>query len=272
MSTITTQKHGPIFSQLNEYICERHNAHESEALLQLAVNYLNQIESSENLTVADIYCSVQTCQQFIQRFPKPESDHDEWQTRLRQRGGEAVSRYHFPSAYREHFNIDDALADIALIKSLDSQKSLSSRFSGVTTSTTTHLQFKVISASESLVLSDIVPMLENLGVLVVSEHPYLIYCDNGHRFWLHDFFLSTKVGTVPESHNLELFRECFDANWRGEAENDAFNRLVLSAGITWRQVSVLRSYARYLRQTRFGFSQHFIAEALVNQWNISKQR
>ena len=61
----------------------------------------------------------------------------------------------------------------------------------------------------------------------------------------------------------ELFQEAVWAVWNGRAESDGFNALVLGAGLTWRQVVILRTVAKYLRQTRSTFSQDYVETALV---------
>src|SRR5690606_32444156 len=59
------------------------------------------------------------------------------------------------------------------------------------------------------------------------------------------------------------FEELFTKVWEGDAENDGFNRLVLVASLNWRQIALLRAYARYMRQIRLSYSQDFIASTLV---------
>ena len=59
------------------------------------------------------------------------------------------------------------------------------------------------------------------------------------------------------------FADAVTAIWHGRVEIDRFNELVLRAGLTWQQVTVLRSYAKYLRQAGFPYSQSHI-ETVVN--------
>ena len=54
--------------------------------------------------------------------------------------------------------------------------------------------------------------------------------------------------TLAERRAASASEDAFAAVWRGEAEDDGFNALVLRAGLTWRQAMVLRAYAKYLRQ------------------------
>ncbi len=60
----------------------------------------------------------------------------------------------------------------------------------------------------------------------------------------------------------ERFEETFVRIWHGTADDDSLNRLVLVGGLEWREVIVLRAYARYMKQTLFGFEQEFISDTL----------
>ena len=59
-----------------------------------------------------------------------------------------------------------------------------------------------------------------------------------------------------------LFQDAITALWHGEVEDDGFNALVLDASLSWRQVVVLRAYARYLRQAGSAFSLEYIERVL----------
>src|SRR4029079_65567 len=67
-----------------------------------------------------------------------------------------------------------------------------------------------------------------------------------------------------------IFTEAFAATWRGEMENDGFNRLVLGAGLTGREVEVLRAYSKYLRQVGSAFSQSYMERTLAANPHISR--
>ena len=56
---------------------------------------------------------------------------------------------------------------------------------------------------------------------------------------------------------------------RGEAESDGFNRLVIGAGLDWRDVTILRAVAKFLRQAAFTFSQDYMEQALARNPEIA---
>ena len=133
------------------------------------------------------------------------------------------------------------------------------------------LQFKLFRRGQPISLSDALPMLENMGLTVETEHPCKIKPANGPRIWMHDFGMRHR-----EPQELELdrvkhnFQEAFDRVWHGDAENDGFNRLVLRAGLDWREIAVLRAYCKYLRQAQTTFSQIYIEEALAGNPLIAR--
>ena len=108
-------------------------------------------------------------------------------------------------------------------------------------------------------LSQSLPMLERMGVKVMDERPSEIVRQDGSVVWLHDFGLSFSAAETLNIHDIQpLFHDTFRRVWSGEVENDDFNRLVLLAGLSWREVSVLRAYAKHMRQAAFTFSQAYM--------------
>ncbi|WP_159940632.1 MULTISPECIES: NAD-glutamate dehydrogenase [unclassified Nocardiopsis] len=131
-------------------------------------------------------------------------------------------------------------------------------------------RFRLYRIGEPISLSRVLPVLENLGVEVIDEWPYDITVRGVGRVWVYDFGL----GPVPDSDLApgrlkELFEEAFDASWRDLGESDRFNALVVRAGLDWRQLTVLRAYAKYLRQTGSTFTPEYLADVLVANVGIA---
>ncbi|GLY14888.1 NAD-glutamate dehydrogenase [Kineosporia sp. NBRC 101677] len=132
----------------------------------------------------------------------------------------------------------------------------------------------VLYRREPLSLSAVLPYLTNLGVEVVDERPYAFSSASGRKGYIYDFGLRgarpVVTGALTTYERLHrLFCEAFESAWWGDAESDGFERLVLVAGLDWRQVSVLRGYARYLRQTGSTFGQDYIGDCLVSNPQIA---
>jgi glutamate dehydrogenase len=133
------------------------------------------------------------------------------------------------------------------------------------------LHLKVFHLATPVSLSDALPMLENMGLKVEHETPSKVKRVDGPRVWVHDFGLRVPNGAdVDLEHVRALFQDAFERVFHAEIENDGFNRLVLAAGLGWRDIVVLRAYAKYLRQLGFTFSQHYMEDALAANPRITR--
>ncbi|MDX1454664.1 MAG: NAD-glutamate dehydrogenase [Gammaproteobacteria bacterium] len=133
-------------------------------------------------------------------------------------------------------------------------------------------RFKVFNREQPLPISDALPMLENMGLKVISERPYEVELDDGGIIWIQDFDIiySDANGIQPEDVK-DIFQETFARVWAGQAENDGFNKLVLSAQLTWRQVVLVRAYCKYLMQTGMPFSQAYMEQTLVRNAGLARE-
>ncbi|HXW47722.1 MAG TPA: NAD-glutamate dehydrogenase [Streptosporangiaceae bacterium] len=124
-----------------------------------------------------------------------------------------------------------------------------------------------------ITLTDVLPRLQHMGVDVVDEHPYEF--PGARPFWIYDFGLRrTDMPADGFGANVERVREQVEgalaALWAGHIEDDGFNALVLDAELTWRQVVMLRAYAKYLRQANIPFSQEYIERVLRSNAPIAR--
>ena len=133
------------------------------------------------------------------------------------------------------------------------------------------IRFKVFQRNEPIPLSDILPMLENLGLHIVSERPYELKLPDEQRLWIQDFDMIPAVERELDLESIRgLFKEAFEKALRGEADSDGFNRLVIASHMTWQQVRVLRAYCKYLLQTGIPFSMSYMAETLARHPAIAR--
>ncbi len=179
--------------------------------------------------------------------------------------------YHqaFPASYREHFSPQIALRDLESIAQLDQGSELALTLE-THPENENHLSFRLFQKGTPVPLSDVLPILENMGLRANSEHPYHIRRAEGTEIWIHDFHLIPSLAVKLETTKVaELFRDAFVNTWRGLAENDGFNALILGACVSWREVAMLRAYARYNHQAKFGFGTVFTSETLARHINVS---
>lgn len=175
----------------------------------------------------------------------------------------------FSSSYREEFSPRTAVVDIQYIADMADDDIAMSLYRNVADEGT-QFRFKLYNADTLLPLSDVIPILEYLGLRVIGEHPYAITRTDGKQYWMHDFSLEYTFSDSIDLHESKhQFQEAFRSIWFGKAENDNFNRLLLGAKISWREVALLRAYARYMKQIRFGISESFIADSLCKYPDIT---
>lgn len=175
--------------------------------------------------------------------------------RLLERYGRAL-----PAGYIEEVSPEVAADDVEHLAALagpdDLRRALYRRRDG-------GLRFKLYRRDDDIPLSDALPMMENMGLRVISEHPYRVEAE-GEVAYIQDFEVEPMfAGGFDVEAVDDTFEEAFARVWRGEAENDGFNRLVLGAGLSWRQVAVLRAYCKYLLQVGVPFSQSYMEATLA---------
>ncbi len=177
----------------------------------------------------------------------------------------------FPEGYKEDFTALEALADLRALEALTDEGDLSMSFYLPADAEAGERRFKLYLRGEGVTLSQVLPVLQRMGVEVVDERPYELRREDGGRSWIYDFGLRIDPQVLDHA-DVDLrvrFQDAFHAAWRGDCEVDGFNGLVLSAGLTWRQAAILRAYSRYLRQTKIPFSQEYIENTVLAHTDIA---
>ncbi|WP_232676175.1 NAD-glutamate dehydrogenase [Nocardioides sp. R-C-SC26] len=176
----------------------------------------------------------------------------------------------FPEAYKEDFAARVASVDIGRLEAVIADPTMR----GVDHALYQELdaapgeaRLKIYRIGPPLSLSEVLPVLTSLGVEVVDERPYGLDGLTQPTF-IYEFGLRYP-GRLPDDAR-DLFHDAVRALWDGRAETDGFNRLVLAAQLTWRQVSVLRAYAKYMRQGLTPFGLDSLEEALLANAEITR--
>ena len=175
-----------------------------------------------------------------------------------------------PEVYKQAVTPLHALADIEIIEQLEDNSvklvlddTENTAVDGIST-------LIWYLGGQSASLSRLLPMLQSMGVTVLEERPFTVTRPDGLPVWIYQFKVSPHhgipmTGPGPERHaTAERFADAVTAIWHGNCEIDRFNELVLRAGLTWQQVTVLRAYAKYLKQAGFSYSQSHIEDVLNN--------
>lgn len=169
----------------------------------------------------------------------------------------------FPRAYTETVMPGSAVGDIEKLEALSDNNPLGMLFyrAQEEDKDSNRVRLKLYHRAEPIHLSDVLPMLENMGLRVIGETPHEIDCA-GDTFWILDFSMYYTGAPLDLDNSQERFQKAFALVWNNELESDGFNRLVLAAGLSGREVTILRAYAKYMRQTGVTFSQSYIEETL----------
>jgi glutamate dehydrogenase len=181
----------------------------------------------------------------------------------------------FPAAYLEDVRPREATFDIERLEALKAQpRRLQMSLYQPKGFLDQQVRFKLFRAGDPLPLSEVLPMLENMGLHVISERPYRLRAATGfapYEVWIQDFEMSTADGQPINPGKVSaLFQDAFENVWIGRVENDGFNRLILKAGLDWRQAALLRAMCRYLLQTGLPFSQAYMEQVLAEHALIAR--
>jgi glutamate dehydrogenase len=129
-------------------------------------------------------------------------------------------------------------------------------------------RMKLFRAGPPVMLADTMPLFEHLGLRAVDERPFEFRMGSG-VVHLYDIGVEPPAGATLDDETRINVEAVFAGLFAGAIEGDGFNRLVVAAGLTGRQVEILRSYGRYLRQIRFPFSQQFLEDVLTRHPRIA---
>ncbi|MFX1766817.1 NAD-glutamate dehydrogenase [Paraburkholderia sp. A1RI-2L] len=191
-----------------------------------------------------------------------------------EQGTRLLHRYadSFPAGYRDDYPARTAVRDIELIERVQGTRRIAMNLYRPIEAGPRAFRFKVYCTGEAIALSRSLPMLEHLGVRVDEERPYIIEAPGCEPAWVHDFGLELADDAEFDIERVkDLFEDAFEAVWSARIENDNFNRLVLRAYLSAREVTILRAYAKYLRQVGSTFSDAYIERALTGNPAIARQ-
>ena len=176
----------------------------------------------------------------------------------------------FPEAYKEDFGAPTAVSDLRRLELLPDLDGLSFDVYTPAPDDAADRRLKIYRTGTPLSLGRTLPMLERMGIEVLDERPYEIERNDGTSAWVYDFGLKLGEGVDFGPERSAAVIDTLRVLWQGGVEQDGFNALVVRAGLTWQQATVLRAYAKYLRQAGTNFSQGYIEQTLSQHTAIAK--
>ncbi len=195
-------------------------------------------------------------------------DEDDAITRLTLKYAES-----FPVSYTSRFLAKHAVFDINKIEMVLNTGRVILHLYRPDSGAPNQLCMKVYHPDTPLTLSDVMPILEDMGLRAISELPFEIKPGRENKsVWIHDFLMEMPgaQGSVDIKSVKQNFETAFTKVWYKEMESDGLNKLVLSANADWQEIVILRAYLCYLRQIRYAFSRPYIEKALTDHPAISR--
>ncbi|MCP5369354.1 MAG: NAD-glutamate dehydrogenase [Rickettsiaceae bacterium] len=174
----------------------------------------------------------------------------------------------FSNEYRYKFTADNVIEDLSYIQEASDQQKLVYNFLAAGE----EFKLKIYSPEKSLILSDILPPIENLGFVAIEEQSFFIratakFCN----IWLYEFKLTSieplKTDFAILKSNIE---EALDKITHHELPSDNLCKLITLAGFDWVQVKVIKSLTSYLAQTGFMYSKDYAQQVLVKHYKYTE--
>ena len=198
---------------------------------------------------------------------------DDYQSILIDKGISGLIRTYsdaFPESYKEDFDPMTGVNDTLIIEALKPEDLALDLYAPII-SDSRDLRFKVIRVGPAMSLTRILPILERLGVDVLDEHPHEVERKDRSTAWVLDFGIVLPEGEIHSPDSLfTRFEDAFRAAWFGNTESDSFNALIVTAGVTWRDCTIIRAYARYMRQIGTTFGQGYIESVVLGNSSVAR--
>ena len=134
-------------------------------------------------------------------------------------------------------------------------------------------RMKVFRDSKRVNLSDIMPILDNMGLFVNNEQPNRIRVgQDATPIWMHEFGVSSRIGgNLENPESLKILTGALEAAWQGTLESDTLNGLIVASGMTVRQIVILRSFVAYLKQVGGRHGSDYVRNTLIKHAKIAKK-
>jgi glutamate dehydrogenase len=129
---------------------------------------------------------------------------------------------------------------------------------------------KLYLEGQRMVLSDFMPILENAGLRVIELAPFVVHGRDLPDLMIYSFAVQGPDGAPLDLENTDHLAEALLAVRLGDAQDDLYNSLVLAAGLRWREVDLIRTYANYAFQADTVPSRLSPARALLRHPQIAK--
>jgi glutamate dehydrogenase len=260
--------------KVRAYIAKRYHGRIADNFVQITESSLVRLHVIIELEDKNIALQEAEIEKEIIELSKP------WKESLKEavyekfEGGLAKSlfkkyRNSFSVSYINRFDARRAAIDISRIEMASSQNKVIFNIYKSSDVDENLVELKVYSPQSEIYLSQMMPILESFGLNVIHEHTY-ICDDNSSKIWIHYFKIN-----LGEKHKFDedlksRFEEAIDLAWTGVLSVGSLNRLIIYSGLNWKEIFMIRAYAKYVYQAGFRHDQEYVSNILVKHENLTK--
>lgn len=193
-----------------------------------------------------------------------------WSERLRERletdlgeaaGAKLFARYAngFSEGYQEYISAEEAVVDIHHLERVAETGRM--RFDLFQSSHAEGEALLRIYSRDEVLLTDILPVIDNFGVVVIEQFAFDISPRARRKLVVNTLRIERGAPDVLEQADalIDALRAVFAHKMR----SDRLNRLLLRARLNWKQVDLFRAYASYSRQLGIGFDYEVMQRILM---------
>jgi glutamate dehydrogenase len=171
-----------------------------------------------------------------------------------------------PQGYIDYYTIQEIAKDFLQFNDISIMNPLQVDINPLQEENQNLFSIKIYQLNSAISLSDIIPLLENMDLKTLKERTFQ-FKDDKQNIWLSDY---TVVYNHPCHFSVDeiknKFKEAFIQIRFGFCENDGFNKLLLGAKLSGREIIIIRSLVKYMHQIRFPFSQIYIEKTINNHY------
>ncbi|HJU29770.1 MAG TPA: NAD-glutamate dehydrogenase domain-containing protein, partial [Candidatus Binataceae bacterium] len=179
----------------------------------------------------------------------------------------------FAAHYKTATPVELAASDIDQIEKLSADKPFSvligSAASGAGEDAS---ELRLYELSEAPILSELIPVLQNFGISVISEdaHEFTFEIEPRHAYVQSFRVRALEAKPLEQMSGAALIAAALVAVRSGQAEDDPLNALTLRAALSWREVALIRAYLAAAFQMRLTAARPAARRPLLLNPNLAR--
>ena len=185
----------------------------------------------------------------------------------------------FPESFKDSYHFGGTACDIIKIEEAYKHNRLTLDLYQHEKEDEYTYHLKLYHPETQVMLSEVLPILENMGFEGIDERTFLIKpLHQREGLWVHHFRLKVSRTNLYNSHpaeeSLSYIKEEFEDAlyhvWHKTIEDDALNKLIMRGNIKWRDITLLRAYSKYSIQGTLQYSHDYIASVIARHPALSQ--